>query len=366
MLVILGSAVLFSCAGAKSELSAGAGPFAGLPSIPLDVPGHDVSDVHNASINGVDTFLRSPGAITQGNNLQLFTVASNPPVLEWGVYRYVPDSGQDEVVSKVTFNFTVNAGPNGWIGIANYKTGMWEFKGPYNDQGGGGSKILDNLDAVDKDYTSPGGNLYFLAAAYNGSTVTVNGLSIVSDVTQAATYSISGQVTDATSGNPLVDVVVRIASPSLQTNTDVNGNYTFSGLAAGSYTVSADTYPGYQPFGPATHQVTVPPSATAQNFEADLTGPPDVTYETGAAIMKDKIDTYCIRCHEPGGEASFWPLRTYAEIQAVGFANVWSRVDGPLKPNMPQTGSPEAAAINAAGDRHWFTDWKNNTPTFKQ
>jgi len=369
VVLILTCAALFSCAGAKSELAiSGAGPFAGLPTIPLDVPGHLVSDVHNAHINGKDTLARSAGAITSGNGLLLFTSeGQHPPELEWGLYRYVPDSAQSEVVSSVTLDFDVNAGPNGWIAVANYGTGTWEFKGPFNQGGGGGSKTFDNLNLG--SYTSPAGNLYFLAAAYDGSTITVNGMDITSDITPVQTFTISGTVTDSTTGDPLVDVTVRLGLPAnLTTSTDNNGNYSFTGLAAGSYTVSADNYPGYDPFGPPAYPISFPGDpGTGKDFSANLSGPPDVTYETGAAIMKSKIDTYCVRCHQPGGSASPWPLRTYAEIQGVGFANVVFQVtNGGNNSSMPQAGSPEKTAINNASDRHWFTDWENNTPAYKQ
>ncbi|MEK7851955.1 MAG: carboxypeptidase-like regulatory domain-containing protein, partial [Deltaproteobacteria bacterium] len=48
-------------------------------------------------------------------------------------------------------------------------------------------------------------------------------------------YAISGKVKDY-KGNGVSGVTVTIsATPSIQTTTDASGNYTFSGLASGSY-----------------------------------------------------------------------------------------------------------------------------------
>lgn len=353
--------VTFGCSGAttsSSGLNAGSGPFAGLPAIPLDVPGHHVSDVHNAQINGVDTFLRSSGAINSGQNLLLFTGETNPPSLEWGIYRYIPDSAQSEVVNTVDFTFTVNAGPNGWIGIANYGTGMWEFKGPYNSSGGGGSKTFDNLNLG--DYTSPGGNLYFLAMAYNGSTMTFNGLNITSNITPAVTYTISGKAIDSSTSQGIPSVTIHCNA--LSTTTNASGDYSFSGLTTGNYTLHADDKIGYDPFSPLNIPVSITNAdSTGNDFTAPPSGPQPVTYSTGAHIMKDMIDTYCIRCHQPGGPPGAPPLTTYNECAQVGFDNIEFKVTfGAPNASMPQAGSPEKTQINANNDRHWFTDWKNN------
>ena len=76
------------------------------------------------------------------------------------------------------------------------------------------------------------------------------------------TYSISGQVTNA-DGNPISDVTLSDNAGHTAT-TDSNGNYTISGLSAGTYTLTPSKI-GYT-FSPASHTVSVPPSATGQDF----------------------------------------------------------------------------------------------------
>lgn len=57
--------------------------------------------------------------------------------------------------------------------------------------------------------------------------------------------SISGAVTDATNGNPLENVSVTIIPGANSVLTDSNGNFQFTGLEEGQYTISAQKS-GYQ------------------------------------------------------------------------------------------------------------------------
>lgn len=68
-------------------------------------------------------------------------------------------------------------------------------------------------------------------------------------------YAISGRVTDA-NNNPINGVVIS-SSAGRTTTTDSNGNYTFSDLPAGSYTLTPSKS-GYV-FSPASQTLTVPP-----------------------------------------------------------------------------------------------------------
>ena len=76
------------------------------------------------------------------------------------------------------------------------------------------------------------------------------------------TYSISGQVTDDSS-SPIGGVTISDGAGH-STTTDGGGNYTLSGLAAGTYTITP-SLSGYN-FSPTSQQVTVPPNATGVDF----------------------------------------------------------------------------------------------------
>jgi len=76
------------------------------------------------------------------------------------------------------------------------------------------------------------------------------------------TYSISGRVTDA-HGDPLSGVTVS-AGAGVDATTDANGDYALTDLIAGTYTLTPGKS-GYT-FSPPTRTVSVPPSATGQDF----------------------------------------------------------------------------------------------------
>jgi len=76
-------------------------------------------------------------------------------------------------------------------------------------------------------------------------------------------YSISGHIADS-NNNPLSSVTVSAGSGGSAT-TDVNGNYTISGLIASTYTLTP-TKGTFYTFSPAIRIVSVPPDAIGQDF----------------------------------------------------------------------------------------------------
>ena len=87
------------------------------------------------------------------------------------------------------------------------------------------------------------------------------------------TYSISGTVATAT-GTPIAGVTMTLTGAAIATTTtNASGNYTFTGLVNGAYTV-APALAGYS-FSPVNRNVTISnANVTAQNF----TGTAAVTY----------------------------------------------------------------------------------------
>ncbi len=108
-----------------------------------------------------------------------------------------------------------------------------------------------------------------LAATVSGSDVTGENFTAVATVAPL-TYSISGQITFGGSG--LTGVAVALSgSSAATTTTDVSGNYTFSGLSNGSYTVTP-AMAGYT-FTPTNLAATVSGAdVTGKNFTAATTG----------------------------------------------------------------------------------------------
>jgi subtilisin family serine protease len=92
----------------------------------------------------------------------------------------------------------------------------------------------------------------------------VTGQDFAGTPTGSTTYSISGTVTSG--GNPLQGVDVELSGASKnKTTTDAGGNYIFTGLANGSYTVTPRLYLGT--FTPTSRAVTINgANVTGQDF----------------------------------------------------------------------------------------------------
>ena len=141
---------------------------------------------------------------------------------------------------------------------------------------GGAASLTRTTDASGNyEFSVLANGSYTLTATKAGYTispasrsVTVNGASVTGQDFAATLipFFISGQVT--TSGTGLSGVTVTLGGAgSSTTTTDANGNYAFSGLANGSYTLTA-AKAGFT-ISPASRSVTVnEASVTGQDFAA--------------------------------------------------------------------------------------------------
>jgi PKD repeat protein len=112
-------------------------------------------------------------------------------------------------------------------------------------------------------YANPGTYTVGLTVAGPGGSNTKTRTSYISVSTPPPVkYSISGRV--ANSANNAISGVTISDGAGHSATTNSNGNYTLSGLAAGTYTLTA-AKSGYT-FAPASLQTTVPPNATAKSF----------------------------------------------------------------------------------------------------
>jgi predicted outer membrane repeat protein len=98
--------------------------------------------------------------------------------------------------------------------------------------------------------------------------LTSNNLGCPSRNSGALTFAIAGRVT---SSLPLAGVLIQ-ASNGLTTITNASGYYTFTNLAAGTYTVTP-VLTNYT-FLPITRTVNVPPNQTEQDFAGRVSIPP--------------------------------------------------------------------------------------------
>ncbi|MDR3577949.1 MAG: alpha/beta fold hydrolase [Anaerolineaceae bacterium] len=170
--------------------------------------------------------------------------------LEWTIYNTANSLIPDNQVSPQF----IDSDKSLWIGtgggIANFDGTNWTILTTSN------SKLsASNIGQIAEDKKE---NIW--VTTYGG------GVNRFPDTLIPHPAAITGKVTDI-SGTPIPGISI---SSSSGTNviTDSTGAYTFTGLAAGPYTITP-TSSDYQ-FSPTSRIVKVPPSMTGQNFTATM------------------------------------------------------------------------------------------------
>ena len=190
---------------------------------------------------------------------------------------------------------------------------------------------------VDRSGLSTGDYTAGIIVSSNGGNETVH---VAMEV--GGTYSISGRVTDS-SGNPSSGVTISDGAGHTAT-TDSNGNYTIGDLSAGSYTLTPSK--SDYTFSPASRTVSVPPSATGQDFTGTPTPPPpldkppvvlvhgfngscaDWSYNDSFKHLEEWLrnDGYDVHCAHPFASSDFAPpLPVNARKLAADIAEIKSR-----------------------------------------
>ncbi|HJV35704.1 carboxypeptidase regulatory-like domain-containing protein [Geomonas sp.] len=154
-----------------------------------------------------------------------------------------------------------------------------------------GAQVANVKSGVTFTDTSVAGNtgyLYTVKAYDNPGNLSAASapLSVTTPAAAPNTYSIYGKVT--LNGSGLSGVLITLANGSASSTalTDLNGNYSFTGVANGSYTLSASAA-GYYLFTPTSRSLTVSGmNVTGQDFLTTLSAAISggVTYPDGTVI----------------------------------------------------------------------------------
>lgn len=203
-----------------------------------------------------------------------------------GSYTVTPSSGSS-TFSPVSRAVTVNGADQTGVNFTVLGTSStWSVSGTISPAASGGGATVALTGAASGSVTADAGGNYSFTGLANGSysitpsktgttfspasqNVTVNGANQtgVNFTAQGSgpTWSISGTISPASGGS---GATVSLSGPSsANTTADASGNYSFSGLANGLYTV-APAKNGYT-FSPASQSVSIGGSdATGINFAA--------------------------------------------------------------------------------------------------
>ncbi|MCB1216606.1 hypothetical protein KDL44_04400 [bacterium] len=154
-------ATLVSCGKSAVPVS---GPQPGFPTQNL-LPGlteldsmHGTSSLNRTVILGKDTYVRSSGCtVRPGGELLMESQAGT---VCWAIWQ-LPD--EPEYLDSVFFDIIDALGEGGWLAVANYSSGRWDFSGPFSDQ--------TTIDFPSEWPPSPGGFHYFAALVHEGASI---------------------------------------------------------------------------------------------------------------------------------------------------------------------------------------------------
>jgi len=271
-LVIIGAfAALAGCGGTAAERVAldqpSAVPFADmLPPVPRDAGGgHQASVAQTNTVNGIDSFSQSGGAMADGTGMNLPSAAGG---IQWSIYRYM--TGGNTPVSMFV-DYTVHTGTSTWLGVADFVRGAWVIDGPY---------ASGDVKTLSSNNMSPGGDLFFLVVTYDGTDTTVDSATITVD-TGAPRFNISGTVL-ADGATPLAGVTMTLTPGGSTVLTDASGVYTFANVLDGDYTI-APSLSGYS-FSPTSSPVTVSGAAVSG---VDFTALAVLGHFVGGTVLLD-------------------------------------------------------------------------------
>ena len=290
----------------------------------------------------------------------------------------VPPSatGQDFIGSSETLSVSLSADPSGGTAPLNNVDLAAEVSGSavgtinytfYCNRSDSGTNITPDWDAkFDGIFDNPKTAIdvcdYSAADTYTAKVIAERGTKQAEDrVTIAvhsggdSTYSVTGHIHDG-GGNPILGVAVS-AGAGGSAVTDASGAYTITDLITGTYVVTASKS-GWT-FTPVTRTVSVPPSATGQDFTGSVmsTLPIVTTQPASEPTLTSATLNGTINPNESDTSAWFeWgtdpDLATFSSTpeQTVGTGTVPVAVTAVLTGLQP--GTPyyyRAAAINAAG-----------------
>lgn len=165
----------------------------------------------------------------------------------------------------------------------------------------------------------------FLSTTNTANTPTLSDVTVCYNVTAPATvFSIGGQVIDLLSGNPISGVTMTLSgSQSANTSTDVSGNYSFAGLAAGgNYTVTpAKANYAFNPASRTYNSLATNQSST--NFVGRFVHKPsdfDGDSKSDVAIWQGATSTAWVQLDSNGNQQTiaYWGSSALGDIPVPG------------------------------------------------
>ncbi len=199
------------------------------------------------------------GYLDSGGTNQSTVTVSGLPVSSTGYDIYVYTDGDNGSGTR-SATYALNGGGTAYTPVSVTDAANTNFTGTFTPASGSVGNYVKfaavTATAFTLTATPSTASDGFLRAA-------INGIQIVPTGGAAPTYSVTGQITASNSGLTGVSVALNNGST---TTTDSSGNYSFSNLPGGSYTVTP-SLSGYT-FNPTSQTFTLSANKTGVNFTA--------------------------------------------------------------------------------------------------
>ncbi|MFO0753453.1 MAG: matrixin family metalloprotease [Thermodesulfovibrionales bacterium] len=216
--------------------------------------------------------------VRDGSNMICFGAVTTEGVLARNLFWYSTSTGRI-IDSDITFNTNYTWKTDG-------SSGAYDMQNVATHELGHSLSLADLYAAADSEKTMYG---YSGAGETKKRTLDQDDIDGISYLYPAngASYTLSGKVTSGGSGLSGVTVALSGAQ-SVSTATDSYGGYLFTGLSAGTYTVTP-TKTGYA-FTPSSLSVTVSGAkVTGKNFTAKPSAPAGLSASDGAYADKTEL-----------------------------------------------------------------------------
>jgi len=217
------------------------------PSAPIEVGFCDAGETYDVAVAGDHAYVAAGDG-----GLGIINISDPAAPIEVGFYN-TPERAEDVAVA------------GGYAYVADRDAGLRIIN------------VSDPAHPTEAGFYNTPGSAYGVAVmgGYAYVADVEGGLFILRFTGAEPTYSITGHIRDGGGGNPIPGVVVSAGAGGFAT-TDASGAYTITNLITGTYTLTP-TKSGWT-FTPATRTVSVPPSATGQDFTgSSVLNPPTVT-----------------------------------------------------------------------------------------
>lgn len=336
LVLVFVSFPLSSCSGHQTSaaIAALSGPALQLPPLPQSrVSIKQVRAESPVDLTGIQTYLRSAGAVEDGDTLELASHSGEP---EFGMYEVNLAGG---ALVQLSLAGSLEPGMEYWVAISDYDSGNWFFEGPIATQ-----NYTHEFDAG--TWANGAGNFYCAAITAQGNSYALDSVEVIVDTPEPVpTYYADTEPIFRTRCQGCHHSAMPAGGISLDNYISVKAN-----AAAALAAVESDSMPPGSPLDAATKELLA--------AWVDGGMPSGFTYTFNVRPLV--FNTYCLDCHDSAlgeGERSGAPLGVNFDNYADAFASgVDANNEAQAETMPPESWGPPLDIFKKAYLQGWVDD----------